>query len=131
MVAVAETSTEDLVFECHLIRARPKAARLNPRYSSFLLNSAIYRATLIAKAKMTTMTTIDQEAILSVALTVPPLTEQQTIAAFLDNETAKFDALTAEANRAIALLQEHRSALISAAVTGKIDIRNAYQVEAV
>lgn len=53
----------------------------------------------------------------------PPLEEQQTIAAFLDRETAKFDALTAEANRAIALLQERRSALISAAVTGKIDVR--------
>ena len=45
------------------------------------------------------------------------------IAAFLDNETAKFDSLTSEANRAIALLQERRSALISAAVTGKIDVR--------
>ena len=53
----------------------------------------------------------------------PPFTEQQSIAAFLDTETAKFDTLTAEANRAIALLQERRSALISAAVTGKIDVR--------
>ncbi|MDO9012214.1 MAG: hypothetical protein Q7U78_10485 [Gallionella sp.] len=56
---------------------------------------------------------------------VPPITEQETIAAFLDIETAKFDTLTAEASRAIELLQERRSALISAAVTGKIDVRGA------
>ena len=54
-----------------------------------------------------------------------PSDEQNAIAAFLDTETAKFDTLTAEANRAIELLQERRSALISAAVTGKIDVRKA------
>ena len=39
------------------------------------------------------------------------------------DELAKFDELTAEAERAIDLLQERRTALISAAVTGKIDVR--------
>jgi type I restriction enzyme S subunit len=55
---------------------------------------------------------------------LPPIAEQVEIAAFLDTETAQFDTLTAEANRAIALLQERRSTMISAAVTGKIDIRD-------
>ena len=54
---------------------------------------------------------------------VPPVDEQDAIVAFLDHETAKLDALTAEAQRAIDLLQERRTALISAAVTGKIDVR--------
>ena len=53
----------------------------------------------------------------------PSRDEQDEIVAYLDSETAKFDTLTAEANRAIELLQERRSALISAAVTGKIDVR--------
>jgi type I restriction enzyme S subunit len=53
----------------------------------------------------------------------PPLSEQTAIAEFLDTELAKFDALTAEAQRAIDLLQERRTALISAAVTGQIDVR--------
>jgi type I restriction enzyme S subunit len=43
--------------------------------------------------------------------------------AHLETETAKFDTLTAEAERAIELLGERRSALISAAVTGQIDVR--------
>ena len=53
----------------------------------------------------------------------PPISEQKAIVAFLDTETAKFDTLTAEAQRAIDLLQERRTALISAAVTGQIDVR--------
>jgi type I restriction enzyme S subunit len=43
----------------------------------------------------------------------------------LDDETARYDLLTVEATRAIVLLQERRSALISAAVTGKIDVRQS------
>lgn len=57
-------------------------------------------------------------------LAIPPLYEQKTIAAFLDCETAKLHELTIEADRAITLLHERRTALISAAVTGKIGVRN-------
>lgn len=46
---------------------------------------------------------------------VPPLDEQIQITVFLDNELVKFDTLTIEAQRAIYLLQERRTALISAA----------------
>jgi len=59
-----------------------------------------------------------------------PLDEQAAIAEFLDCETAKLDTLTAEAERAIDLLQERRTALISAAVTGKIDVRGLAESEA-
>jgi type I restriction enzyme S subunit len=61
----------------------------------------------------------------NMALVMPPIKEQQAIATFLYTETAKLDTLTAEANRAIDLLKERRSALSSAAVTGKIDVRRA------
>ena len=55
--------------------------------------------------------------------TVPNLSEQRAIAAFLDRETAKIDALLAKVGSAIDRLNELRTALISAAVTGKIDVR--------
>jgi len=55
----------------------------------------------------------------------PPLSEQRAIAAFIDRETAKIDALIAKVREAIERLKEHRTALISAAVTGKIDVRKA------
>ena len=53
----------------------------------------------------------------------PSLHEQHTIVAYLDRETAKIDALVAKVREAIERLRELRSALISAAVTGKIDVR--------
>jgi type I restriction enzyme S subunit len=53
----------------------------------------------------------------------PPPYEQRMIAAFAGSESARFDTLSIEAQRAIELLQERRTALISAAVTGKIDVR--------
>lgn len=59
----------------------------------------------------------------NIPLLLPPKSEQAIIAAFLDSETAKIDALVGEAQKAISLLKERRSALISAAVTGKIDLR--------
>jgi type I restriction enzyme S subunit len=53
----------------------------------------------------------------------PPLAEQRAIVAHLDDKCGKIDCLKAKAERAIELLKERRRALISAAVTGKIDVR--------
>lgn len=64
------------------------------------------------------------EQIGNLQIPAPPPAEQQKIVAFLTAESAKFNTLTAEAERAIVLLQERRAALISAAVTGQIDVRN-------
>lgn len=53
----------------------------------------------------------------------PPVPEQRAIAVFLDRETAKVDTMVAKVETAIDRLQEYRTALITAAVTGKIDVR--------
>lgn len=63
------------------------------------------------------------EIVSNLSIPVPPIQEQTTIAAYLGQETSKITTLVTEANQAITLLQERRSALISAAVTGKIDVR--------
>ena len=55
----------------------------------------------------------------------PPINEQRQIAVFLDQETAKIDGLIAKIQESIDRLKEYRTALISAAVTGKIDVREA------
>ena len=54
---------------------------------------------------------------------LPPLAEQRAIVTFLEHETKLLTGLIAEAERGIELLQERRTALISAAVTGQIDVR--------
>jgi type I restriction enzyme, S subunit len=55
---------------------------------------------------------------------LPPMEEQESIIRRITNLADQFDTLTAEAQRAIDLLQERRTALISAAVTGQIDVRS-------
>jgi type I restriction enzyme S subunit len=64
------------------------------------------------------------------AIPFPPAHEQAEIAQHIDAFSARLDALSADAQRAIDLLQERRTALISAAVTGKIDVRELAQSEA-
>ena len=61
----------------------------------------------------------------NIRLPKPPLHEQVAIAAYLDEETAKLDALVGKVEEAVERLQEYRTALITAAVTGKIDVREA------
>jgi type I restriction enzyme, S subunit len=73
---------------------------------------------------------INVEEIRSFQVPTPPAGEQSQIARFLESETQRFDALTAEAQRAIDLLQERRTALISAAVTGQIDVRHLAEASA-
>jgi type I restriction enzyme S subunit len=65
------------------------------------------------------------EAIGNLQLPVPTFEEQQAISAYLLKEATQLDTLTQEAQTAVALLQERRTALISAAVTGKMDVRGA------
>lgn len=72
---------------------------------------------------------LSQEQIGDVMLCVPPSKEQQEIVKFLDRELTTLDGLLTEATRAISLLRERRGALISAAVTGKIDVRGFVRPE--
>lgn len=70
------------------------------------------------------MVNIAQSVIMEMKIPVPPLSEQMGIIAFLMRNSANLDALTETATTTITLLQERRAALISAAVTGKIDVRD-------
>ena len=101
-----------------------------PPYFARLLKSDVYIQALRAT---TDLIRDGQELRYShfaqVSLPLVPMEEQAAIAAFLDAETSKLDALAAEAQRAIDLLQERRAALISAAVTGQIDVRGLVAAE--
>jgi type I restriction enzyme S subunit len=66
---------------------------------------------------------LSQDLLRSIRIPLPDLFEQKRIARYLGRETAKLDALVAKVESAVVLLKEYRVALISAAVTGKIDLR--------
>lgn len=68
---------------------------------------------------------LTSEMLKDIPVALPPnVAEQNAIREFIQCASHKFDTLTAEAQRAIDLLQERRTALISAAVTGQIDVRH-------
>jgi type I restriction enzyme S subunit len=66
---------------------------------------------------------VPDEFVRNFSVAFPPVAEQAAISDYLDQETENFDQLISEAHSAIALLHERRAALISAAVTGQIDVR--------
>jgi type I restriction enzyme, S subunit len=79
-----------------------------------------------------TQQTLGLRTISNLRIPLPPPQEQQKIVDHLASVAPQFDSLAAEAQRSISLLLERRSALISAAVTGKIDVRGLapFQAEA-
>ena len=67
--------------------------------------------------------TIYQPTAAAFRLPVPPIAEQRRIVTYLDDQTKKIDTLVTESERLIDLSRERRTALITAAVTGQIDVR--------
>ena len=96
---------------------------LDPEFATYYLK--IMRNFIVKCGKYTTLPIINQDETKNLIFTVPPLLEQQAIASYLDRETAKIDTLSVKIQTAIERLKEYRTALISAAVTGKIDVREA------
>ncbi|KAA8384921.1 hypothetical protein FKW31_10720 [Acetobacter sp. DmW_136] len=87
----------------------------------YLLYSAVPELQILGKG--TTFLELSSESLASFHVCFPPLPEQQAIASFLDRECGKIDALVEEQKTMLVLCKERRAALISAAVTGKIDVR--------
>jgi type I restriction enzyme S subunit len=87
------------------------------------LRENFYKVALEGGAK-STVDSLRRPVFMNFAVCVPPAKEQVEIVTTVEREAEQFDALTAEAQRAIDLLQERRTALISAAVTGQIDVRS-------
>jgi len=99
----------------------------HPRYLHHLLRSRPYRNqyVLYTRAQTTFDRRVQQPDLDNMPMPVPPLGEQAAIADRIDRTIAKIDAMITETNSLIGLAKERRSALITAAVTGQIDVRSA------
>lgn len=109
----------------HVAVLKLKKALALPHFIAFALNSLGCYEQSQLYTRGATNQDLGLTRMVKIFLALPPMDEQKAIVEFLDAETAKLDTLTAEATRAIELLKERRSALISAAVTGKIDVCQA------
>ena len=106
-----------------LIRLRGREGLMvKPFIRSFMVSTAFITQTELLKAGAT-IQHFGPTHLRQMLIVRPPIDEQGLIAEFIDSEAIKFDTLVSEAEKAVVLLKERRSALISAAVTGKIDVR--------
>ncbi|AXT86258.1 hypothetical protein C6I20_14425 [Aeromicrobium sp. A1-2] len=101
------------------------ADAVHPRYLHHLLRSSPYidQYMLYTRAQTTFDRRVQQPELNNLPIPLPPMEEQIEIAVSIDEQAAKIDSLIAEAERFIELSRERRSALITAAVTGQIDVR--------
>ncbi|MEL5589271.1 restriction endonuclease subunit S [Serratia ureilytica] len=95
-----------------------------PGYAYILISSEGVVSELTLESKGSTMANLNTETLGRVRLPVPPKNEQENILSYINMISEKYDYLIQSAGAAIKLMQERRTALISAAVTGKIDVRD-------
>ena len=108
----------------HIIAWVP-GPKITPKY--LLLSFKAMQQYLESFTFGSTLKTIGMTDVRKLVTPIPPLPEQAAIAMYLDAETAKLDALVGKVEDAVERLQEYRTALITAAVTGKIDVRTTNQ----
>ncbi len=115
-VAIAE---QPLLFDPNLM-----GWQINSTFAVKFIAYCLIARRLDDLADVSTVPQINNKHIYPASFPHPPLPEQAAIAAYLDMETAKLDALVGKVEEAVERLLEYRAALITAAVTGKIDVRN-------
>ncbi len=124
--AIVPTVSGIFGYQKALHRLRALDASEDPRFMYFTLLWAANTG-IFDQSGSSTIAHLTGEQLRKYRFPKPPVSEQTAIATYLETESAKFDTLTTEAQRAIDLLQERRTALISAAVTGQIDVRGAVE----
>ena len=92
-------------------------------YVSFLLMSL--KPLFLANAEKSAVPGVDRNDIHDILVATPPRHEQHAIVEYLDEAAGRIDTLKVKAEDSIERLREYRSALVSAAVTGKIDVRES------
>ena len=114
---------EECFYQKALHRVRPRFESETPRFFYFLMYALAKRGVLNAGGNPNTIDHLTAIQLRHYRVPFPPRLEQSAISDHLDRETAKIDALAAKVRAAINHLKDYRTALISAAVTGKIDVR--------
>ena len=122
---MATTLKLDATINQHIAFIKPMATRAEAGYLRRVMDRAYQFLRSESEGGGSTKGAITCDQIANMKVPVPPLAEQRAIVAYLDGETLRLDALTRKVEAAITHLAEYRQALITSAVTGKIDLREA------
>jgi len=105
----------------HVCIIRPSPTKVNASFARYALIAEFTKAQIFADEAGSSREGLNFEQVRDLVLPVPPLDEQMAIADHIDRETSALDLLASKVELAIERVREYRSALITAAVTGKID----------
>jgi type I restriction enzyme, S subunit len=122
---VALVDREDIALAQRVLRFRMRRSHFHSRFALYAMMADYFQAQLKSLSTGSTAEGLKASKLFMLQLVTPPLAEQQTIVKFLDAECARMDGLMEMAGRAIDSLTEYRQALVTSAVTGKIDVREA------
>ncbi len=120
--AIWSDELPEAYFQNSINRIRPIGNNSNV-FLGYLLNSIKSTGVIDVICNRLSIAHLTAEKLNEIDVVFPDASEQSAIAAFLDRETGRIDALVEKKRRFIALLKEKRQALIAAAVTGKFDVR--------
>jgi type I restriction enzyme, S subunit len=123
-VCVADGSIAGGYVSQHVSLCRPSESVDSARWLAYYILSDISKEQLLGAGYGGTKIQLSLEDIRDLRIARPPADEQISLSKFIDSQMEKFRNLTNKAEIQINLLQERRTALISATVTGKIDVRN-------
>lgn len=116
-------SGEAACYAGYLVRIRPDTEHVEPMYIAYWTLSRHYLDQVAVGAVKSTIENYSAAKYRATRVPLPELADQRRISAYLDEQTSKIDALIVETETFIELARERRSALITAAVTGQIDVR--------
>ena len=114
----------DFVVASSLIIIRPKYSKITSEFLDLLLRSDIVQEQVESFVKGAALRRLSIQNLLKIWGVFPPIDEQRKIVEFVLYQLDKYKDLEAKAEKQVELLRERRTALISSAVTGKIDVRN-------
>jgi len=120
---VALVNREDIALAQRIMRFRISPRFFNSRFTLFGMMADYFQFQLNSLSTGSTAEGLKSSKLHMLQLVAPPLQEQQAIATYLERETARIDQLTDKVEIAVERLTEYRQALITSAVTGKIDVR--------
>jgi type I restriction enzyme S subunit len=120
---VANLDRNDIALAQRVIKFCGENSVVDNYFLKYWIMGNVCQSELQSLATGSTALGIKGSKINQLSFCLPPFAEQQKIVDWLNKQNANLDKLVEQANRGIKLLQERRSALISAAVTGKIDVR--------
>ena len=121
---IKESNTRELIVSTGFAVLRNKdKGELENEFLWRLVQSSIFVEKVVSYSEGVSYPAITPYVLGTLPIWFPPPTEQKEIVLFLNRKIGKIDYLTSKVHKSIELLKEHRTALISAAVTGKIDVR--------